>query len=214
MGKGWTGKMILIRVTLAVTLLWGGESLRGQTGISNPSNIVFLLDISNSMGRDQKMDLLRKSTEELCKVLNGKDRISLLTFGTVVETLYTTTSFQGPDSLLKTLAHVRSTAAATNINRGIYDAYELADQLKFPSGNHVFLITDGEFALNPYTKALVEKRTDIRMTCVIVGKGPSAEKAVKYVTDELKLKVITLVNQESDVRKLAELVRAEVMDIH
>lgn len=205
--------MIPLRMALTLLMLWASLNLQGQTSIPHPSNIVFLLDISNSMGRDQKMDLLKKSTEELCKVLNSKDRISLLTFGTVVETLYTTTSFQGPDTLLKTLSHVRSTAAATNINRGIYDAYELADQLKFPSGNHVFLITDGEFALNPYTKSLVEKRTDIRLTCVIVGKGPSAEKAVKYVTDELKLKVITLVDQESDVRKLAELVRAEVMDI-
>lgn len=205
--------MIPVRLALTTLMLWASLNLQGQTGIPHPSNIVFLLDISNSMGRDQKMDLLKKSTEELCMVLNSKDRISLLTFGTVVETLYTTASFQGPDTLLKALSRVRSTAAATNINRGIYDAYELADQLKFTSGNHVFLITDGEFALNPYTKSLVEKRPDIRLTCVIVGKGPSAEKAVKYVTDELKLKVITLVDQESDVRKLAELVRSEVMDI-
>lgn len=108
---------------------------------------------------------------------------------------------------------VRSTAAATNINRGIYDAIEQSDKMKLPEENHVFLVTDGEFALNPFTKSLVEKRKDIRLTCVIVGKGPSAEKAVKYVTEELKLKVITLVNEEADVKKLAELVKSTVIDI-
>lgn len=185
----------------------------GSYGQSHASNIVFLLDISNSMGRDHKMELLQKSTEELCKVLNARDRVSLLTFGTVVENLYSSSSFTGPDSLLRTLKRVRSTAAATNINRGIYDAFEQSDKLKLISDNHVFLVTDGEFALNPYTKALVEKRKDIRLTCVIVGKGESAEKAVRYITEELKLKVITLVNEEADVRKLAELVKASVIDI-
>jgi von Willebrand factor type A domain len=182
-------------------------------GQSHASNIVFLLDISNSMGKDHKMELLQKSTEELCKVLNTKDRVSLLTFGTVVETLYNSSSFSGSDSLLQILKRVRSTAAATNINRGIYDAFEQSDKMKLPEENYVFLITDGEFALNPFTKSLVEKRKDIRLTCVIVGKGPSAEKAVKYVTEELKLKVITLVNEEADVKKLAELVRSTVIDV-
>lgn len=182
-------------------------------GQSHASNIVFLLDISNSMGRDHKMELLQKSTAELCKVLNTRDRVSLLTFGTVVETLYSSSSFTGADSLLRTLRKVRSTAAATNINRGIYDAFEQSDKWKLPADNHVFLITDGEFALNPFTKSLVEKRTDIRLTCVIVGKGPSAEKLMKYVTEELRLKVITLVNEEEDVRKLAELVRSTVIDV-
>ena len=46
--------------------------------------------------------------------------------------------------------------------------------------------------LNPFTKELVKSKYTIIMTCVVIGKGPSAEKAVKYVTDELKLKVITL----------------------
>lgn len=158
------------------------------------------------------MDLLKRSTEELCKLLNRKDRISLLTFGSAVETVYSSSSFGGPDSLLKVLGRVRSTASATNINRGIYDAYETCTLMKLPNNNHVLLVTDGEFALNPYTKDLVKKRNDITMTCVIVGKGPSAEKAVKYVTEELKLKVITLVNEEEDARKLAALIGAELIE--
>jgi len=186
---------------------------QGQTAGPGASNIVFLVDVSNSMGRDNKMELLKKSTEELCKVLNPKDRISLFTFGTNVELIYTTSSFPGPDSILKTISKIRSTASATNINRGIYDAYEWSEKFKLPQGNHILLITDGEFALNPFTKELVKSKYTIIMTCVVIGKGPSAEKAVKYVTEELKLKVITLVNEEEDVKKLAELIKSEVIDI-
>jgi uncharacterized protein with von Willebrand factor type A (vWA) domain len=182
------------------------------TGLRAQNNIVFLLDVSNSMGRDGKMELLKRSTEELCKLLNRKDRVSLLTFGFTVETVYASSSFGGPDSLLKVLGRVRSTASATNINRGIYDAYEACTSLKLPRNNHVLLITDGEFLLNPFTKDMVKKREDIILTCVIVGKGPSAEKAVKYVNDELKLKVITLVNEAKDAGKLADLVGAEMKE--
>jgi hypothetical protein len=128
----------------------------------------------------------------------------------MVETVYASSSFGGPDSLLKVLGRVRSTASATNINRGIYDAYEACTSLKLPRNNHVLLITDGEFLLNPFTKDMVKKRGDIILTCVIVGKGPSADKAVNYVTEELKLKVITLVNGAEDAGKLAALVGEEM----
>jgi Mg-chelatase subunit ChlD len=175
-----------------------------------PSNIVFLLDISNSMGRDDKMKLLKRSTEELCKLLDAKDRISLLTFGTNVSLIYSTTSYSGPDSLLKVISRVRSTASATNINSGIYEAYTLGEKLKVQGTNHILLITDGEFVLNNFSKDLVTNKNDIRMTCVIIGKGVSAEKAVKYVTEELKLKAITLVNEDEDVKKLSSLVQPEI----
>lgn len=178
----------------------------------DPSNIVFLLDISNSMGRDNKMVLLKRSTEELCKILDKKDRISLMTFGTDVSLIYSTTSYSGPDSLLKVISKIRSTASATNINRGIYDSYTLAEKLKATGTSHILLITDGEFVLNNYSKELVKNKNDIRMTCVIIGNGISAEKAVKYVTEELKLKAITLVNEDEDVKKLASILQPEIVN--
>ena len=200
------------RYILILILIISCPEINAQTIDQKSSNIVFLLDISNSMGRDNKMTLLKKSTEELCKVLNPKDRISLFTFGTTVEMLYSTSSYPGPDSLIKTLSKIRSTASATNVNRGIYDAYEWCEKFRQPERNHVLLITDGEFALSPFTKEMVKTKNTIVLTCVVIGKGPSADSAVKYVTQELKLKVITLVNEEEDVKKLAELIKMEMID--
>jgi hypothetical protein len=164
------------------------------------------------MSRDNKMSLLKKSTEELCKILDRKDRISLMTFGTDVSLIYTSTSYSGPDSLLKIISRVRSTASATNINRGIYDAYTLIEHSKVVGANHILLITDGEFVLNKYSRELVKNKNDVQMTCVIIGKGLSAEKAVKYVTEELKLKAITLVNQDEDVQKLSSLIQPGILN--
>ncbi|HLO82062.1 MAG TPA: vWA domain-containing protein [Chitinophagaceae bacterium] len=180
------------------------------------AKIVFLLDVSNSMGRENKMQLLKKSTEELLKLLDKQDQISLLSFGSQVNTLYSTTAYSGPDSLLKIISKVRSTASSTNINGAIYDAYyillqktkkEIRSKNFNPAATakHVLLVTDGLFELNPYTKQLVCDNPDIELTCVIVGRGLEADKAVTYVREELQLRVITLVDEERDVKKLAEL---------
>jgi Mg-chelatase subunit ChlD len=174
----------------------------------NASNIVFLLDVSNSMGQDNKMVLLRKSTEELLKLLNKKDRISLISFGNTVDLLYNTTSYSGPDSLLNLISRIRSTASATNINGGLSEAYEMAGKNRLKPGiNQILLITDGEFELNKYSRQLVKTDSTITLTCVIIGKGMAAEKAIRYITDELKLKVITLVDEEKDIRRLTEIIR-------
>jgi Ca-activated chloride channel homolog len=177
---------------------------------ANSSDIIFLLDISNSMGRDNKMVLLKKSTEELLKKLSNKDRISLISFGNTVNLLYSTGSYTSPDSLLNIISHIRSTASATNINGGLAEAYEIAlkNQVK-PGINQVLLITDGEFVLNNYSRQLVKQNVSITLTCVIIGKGEEAERAIRYITDELKLKVITLVDEEKDIRRLTEIIKQE-----
>ncbi len=175
--------------------------------VRSASNINFLLDISNSMAQDNKMQLLKKSTEELLKLLNKKDRISLISFGNTVNILYNTTSYPGPDSLIGIISRIRSKASATNINGGLSEAYETAlKNFVKPGYNHILLITDGEFELNKFSRELVSKNSQVILTCVIIGKGVAAERAIRYVTEELKLKVITLVDEEKDVKRLTEII--------
>lgn len=191
---------------------------RGQdtAKVEKSNKIIFLLDVSNSMGTNNKMQLLKKSTEELLKLLDNKDQVSLLSFGTQVNLLYNTTSFSAPDSLLKVISRVRSTASSTNINGAIYSAYDILLQktkkelkakhpVTSPYDKNILLVTDGLFELNPYTKNLVCEHPEINLTCVIVGRGIEADLAVTYIREELQLKVITLVDEEKDVKKLASL---------
>ncbi|HSF45092.1 MAG TPA: vWA domain-containing protein [Chitinophagaceae bacterium] len=209
--------ILYIQHTLVlVSLLFAISVCKGQDSLHNERNnkIVFLLDVSNSMGADNKMQLLRKSTEELLKLLDNKDQVSLLSFGTQVNLLYSTTSFSKPDSLLKSISRVKTTASSTNINGAIYTAYDILlqktkSELKAkrtvvsPYDRNILLVTDGIFDLNPYTKNLVCEHPEINLTCVIVGRGIEADKAVTYIREELQLKVITLVDEERDVKKLA-----------
>jgi secreted protein with Ig-like and vWFA domain len=181
-----------------------------DSSMRNASNIVFLLDVSNSMGQDNKMLLLKKSTEELLILLNKKDRLSLISFGNTVDLLYNTTSYSGPDTLVNLISRIRSKASATNINGGLIEAYEMAlKNLVKPGINQILLITDGEFELNNYSRQLVKMNEGITLTCVIIGKGIAAEKAIRYITEELKLSVITLVDEEKDVKRLTEIIESQ-----
>src|SRR5512139_3121062 len=113
-----------------------------DSAVRKASNITFLLDVSNSMGQNNKMVLLKKSTEELLKLLNKKDRLCLISFGNTVDLLYNTTSYAGPDTLVNLISRIRSKATATNINGGLIEAYEvtLKNMVK-PGINHILLIT-------------------------------------------------------------------------
>lgn len=224
----------ILFILLAVGLLpeGHGQSVADTGTRTRSAQIVFLLDVSNSMARDNKMALLKNSTGELLKLLNKNDLISLMTFGDQINLLYHTSSYPGPDSLLKLIPKIRSTASATNINGGIADAFELIKTSVKTSGtklkrvnkkhmrngypvdylareNHVLLVTDGLFDLNEYSRQLVCDHPDIRLTCVIVGRGREAEDAVKYVKEELQLKVITLIDEEKDVKNLTGIFSGE-----
>ena len=202
--------LTILFVLMTISLLFAQQNNKtnpADTITRKASNITFLLDISNSMGQDNKMLLLKKSTEELLKLLNKKDRISLISFGNSVNTLYNTSSYSGPDSLIGIISRIRSKASATNINGGLFEAYELSmKNLVKPGINQILLVTDGEFELNNFSRQLVKSNQNIVLTCVIIGKGEAAEQAIRYITEELKLKVITLVDEEKDVKRLTEVI--------
>ncbi len=172
------------------------------------NNIIFLLDISNSMGRDNKMLLLRKSMEALLVRLRKIDKVHLISFGNAVTLLYSTTAITTPDSLSAVMKSVRSIASATNVNGGLQYAYELALK-NFIRGanNEIMLVTDGEFVLNKYTIDLVKSHSEIRLTSVVVGRDKSSAMAAAYIRETLHLPVVTLINESSDIEELLNNIR-------
>lgn len=169
-----------------------------------PNNIVFLLDISNSMARDNKMPLLRKSMEKLLVKLRKIDKVHLITFGNAVQVLYSTSSLSAPDSLNRIMRSVRSIASATNINGGIQNAYEISlAHLLGKGNNEILIVTDGEFVFNRYTVELVKSHPEIKLTAVIVGEKAKVVNAAQYILNMLKLPVISLITDDVDLERLS-----------
>ena len=179
------------------------DSLPGGRVPARPQDIVFLLDVSNSMAQGKKMDLLKGSMVVLLDKLRQVDRVSLISFGNDVVPLYRTTTFSKPDSLMRIIGNIRSKATATNVNGAIDLAYDqLATTPKNTTRQEVFLVTDGEFELNKRVVKMVKEDTTVRLTAVIVGEGTQATKAALYVRQTLGLDVVTLVEEKRDAGNL------------
>lgn len=179
------------------------DTVPAKLQATRPQEIVFLLDVSNSMGQGKKMDLLKSSMAVLLGKLRPIDRVSLISFGNDVIPLYRTTTFSKPDSLMRIIGQVRSKATATNVNGAIDMAYEQINTTpKNTTRQEIFLVTDGEFELNKRVVKMVKADSTIRLTAVIVGEGSQATKAALYVRQTLGLDVVTLVEEKRDAKNL------------
>lgn len=124
------------------------------SGVRN--NLVFLIDVSGSMYSDNKLPLVQQAFTMLAENLNPDDRISIVTYASgdavVLEGAY---GFEKQ----KIIAAIEDLSAggSTAGSKGIYRAYQLAEEYFIEGGNNrVILATDGDFNVGTVTNAGLE----------------------------------------------------------
>ncbi|MBA3845504.1 MAG: VWA domain-containing protein, partial [Planctomycetes bacterium] len=110
-----------------------------------PANLVFLVDVSGSMGGDQRLPLVKSALALLVERLTENDRVAIVTYACGSGVALASTS--GADKRAILLAIDRLTAGgSTNGASGIVDAYSVAREGFIRGGaNRVILCTDGDF---------------------------------------------------------------------
>ncbi len=134
--------------------LWNSKTKLIQIGLQTKklaikklpeSNLVFLLDVSGSMNRANKLPLLTKSLALLVRQLRREDRVSIVVYAGSSGLVLDRARGDEKDKILNALRSLRaggSTAGAS----GIYQAYEVAQKAFIKGGNNrVILATDGDF---------------------------------------------------------------------
>ncbi|MFY8137048.1 MAG: vWA domain-containing protein [Flavobacteriales bacterium] len=112
-----------------------------------PNNVVFLLDISGSMGVGDKLELMQYSLQELVSVLRSVDRMALVSYAGDATVLQATTSGTNKQELREIVAGIR-TGGKTSGAKGFKKAYQLLQKSKIQGGNNqLIVITDGAFAV-------------------------------------------------------------------
>ena len=110
-----------------------------------PCNLVFLIDVSGSMGTDNKLPLVKKALQLLARQLSAKDRVSIAVYAGAAGLVLPSTAgndLSAIDSALGRLEAGGSTAGGD----GIRLAYDEARKHFRPEGNNrVILCTDGDF---------------------------------------------------------------------
>jgi len=162
----WAPKHRLVRIGLK------SAELKGQRPAAN---LVFLVDVSGSMNRPDKLGLMQKSLNELVPQLGPDDRVTMVAYaGRAGEVLAPTA---GDDhETIKAAIEALSAGGSTNGAGGIQVAYERAREHFVTDGvNRVILATDGDFNVgvsgDDELVQLVESQADSGVFLTVLGFG-------------------------------------------
>ncbi|MEM6474746.1 MAG: VWA domain-containing protein [Pseudomonadota bacterium] len=152
------------------------------------ANLVFLMDVSGSMGRPDKLPLVKTALSGLASQLTEKDRVSIVVYaGAAGLVLEPTNDEKKIRRALDSLSAGGSTAGGA----GIQLAYNIAEDNFIKDGvNRVILATDGDFNVGISNRdALIElietkRDTGITLTTLGFGQGNYNEALMEQVANK------------------------------
>lgn len=113
--------------------------------VYRPNNVVFLLDISYSMGRRGRFEMLKAGMMELIDMIRPQDKVTFVTYANHAEVLFPATSGDNKEALKQQVIDLKA-GGNTAGGDGIKLAFEQAKDNYIEGGNNVVIIvTDGVF---------------------------------------------------------------------
>lgn len=110
-----------------------------------PSNIVFVLDVSWSMNKEERLELMKLALISLMEQVRPDDQITVVTYGNNAEVIIPTTQGSKRDEIIERVATIKG-GGMTAGGKGIKLGYNMAVRNEIPEGNNqIFVITDGAF---------------------------------------------------------------------
>ncbi len=169
-------------------LLIGVQAKKIEKDKLPPSNFVFLIDDSGSMGH--VMPLVIEAMTALTDQLRSQDKVSIVTYGGNVRRLAEGKSGSDKEEIKKMLSKL-SAGGYTPGGAGIVEAYKLAHQYFIKGGNNrVVLITDGDFNVGVSSESelveMVEKErgSAIYLSTFGVGMGNFKDNKLKMLANK------------------------------
>lgn len=139
------------------------------------SNLVFLLDVSGSMGSADKLPLLVQSLQLLTESLTEKDKVSIVVYAGAAGLVLPPTAGNETATIKAALARLGA-GGSTAGGKGIELAYQTARANFIENGNNrIILATDGDFNVgirdqNELIK-LIEKERESGVYLTVLGFG-------------------------------------------
>jgi Mg-chelatase subunit ChlD len=128
---------------------------------------LFLLDISGSMAKSGKLDLMKRQIIDFTQDLNENNRISVMAFSDNAKMIIPFMSPVDSVEIDSTINNLKS-HGVTNGNYALTRVSELVDSMKLPQRMHVIIATDGVFNVTEKTKNYVDSLLNINNTSFCV----------------------------------------------
>ncbi len=161
-----------------------------NTATLPPSNLVFLIDVSGSMDRENKLGLVKKSLSLLVDQLGKDDRVAIVVYAGSDRVVLPPTPCDRK-KVIKKAINTLTSGGATHGSKGILTAYELAARSFLPGGNNrVILASDGDFNVGVTSRGelerlISEKRASgIFLTTLGFGMGNFHDDTMEILADK------------------------------
>lgn len=139
------------------------------------NNLVFLLDVSGSMGTPDKLPLLKSGLRLLVEQMRPQDRVSIVVYAGAAGVVLPPTSGSNKETIINALENLYA-GGSTAGGEGIVLAYKTAREYFMKDGNNrVILATDGDFNVGTSSDGelirLIEKERGDGIFLTVLGFG-------------------------------------------
>ena len=141
------------------------------------ANFVFLIDVSGSMGGEDRLPLLQAGFKLFADELSATDRVAIVTYAGSAGVVLEATSGDQKEKIKAAIDRLGA-GGGTAGAQGIVTAYDILEKNFIPGGNNRVVVgTDGDFNVGPSSheellKLIEEKReANIFLTVLGVGRG-------------------------------------------
>ncbi|QCK16388.1 vWA domain-containing protein [Mangrovivirga cuniculi] len=154
------------------------------------SNLVFLIDVSGSMGQTNKLPLLKSAFKMLVEELRPEDRVAIVVYAGAAGMVLPSTSGSDKEQIIKALDNLNA-GGSTAGGAGIKLAYKIAEENFIEDGNNrIILATDGDFNVGQSSNGflenlIVEKRkSGVFLTTLGFGMGNYKDDKMEILADK------------------------------
>ncbi len=122
-----------------------------------PNNLIFLLDVSQSMNTTEKLFLLKSSFQHLVDEMRPEDRVGIVTFSGEAKVVLQPTSSTEKTLINNALQNLKP-SGKSDVESGLLKAYEVLTHNYLENGNNkIILATDGDFETFKRHRTLIER---------------------------------------------------------
>ncbi len=162
-----------------------------QIGLDRqPSNLVFLVDVSGSMAEPNKLPLVQQSLRMLAGQLGENDRVSMVTYANGSQVVLSSTTGQNKGEIMAAIDQLQA-GGGTHGSAGIRLAYEQAVAGFIKGGvNRVVLCTDGDFNVGISSPTELETfitekaRSGVFLSVLGYGSGNLKDRTMETLADK------------------------------
>lgn len=140
-----------------------------------PANLVFVIDVSGSMNRENRLGMVKKALYFLVDELEKHDRVGIVTFNTFGQVVLPLTSVRHRSRIFEAIEHLYG-SGSTNVGEGLNLGYKMSRRnFDEEKTNRIILCSDGVAntgTTNPDEMLRrIKKSADMGITLSTVGVG-------------------------------------------